>query len=346
MGLPLDELTAPAQVPPCDEGIPVLDVGPYLQGMPGALAPLAAALGDACRNVGFHFIVNHGVPQAKVDRLFEENARFHSQPLERKLELKVDANVVGYLPMAYGLSRSAGLTGLTKPNINESFFVRNELSPDDPDMLAGKPFRSLNKWPADLPGFREAVLDYFTALEALAHRLLPVYATALGMHGDFFDAAFARDRSTLRLAHYPPSPVLDDQFGSAPHTDGGFMTLLAQAHVPGLEVYSRGSGWIEAPVIEGAFLVNSGDLLAFWSNDRFLSTPHRVINRSGTERYSIPFFFNPDLDARIECIPSCVDDAHPARYEPTTYLDYYRRTKFRYATDGEPADSAKPGRAG
>lgn len=333
MGLPLEQLTAPAQAACADTAIPVLDVGPWLAGEPGAIEPLAAALRTACREVGFHFIVNHGVPQAKIDRLFAENARFHALPLERKLEIKVDTNVVGYLPMEYGMSRSAGLTGLSKPNANESFFVRNELPPDDPDLLAGKPFRVPNRWPRDLPGFREAVLDYFEALESLAHRLLPVYAAALGMPHDFFDTPFSRDRSTLRLAHYPPSPVSDDQFGSAPHTDGGFMTLLAQARIPGLEVYSRTAGWIEAPVIDGAFLVNSGDLLAWWTNDRFLSTPHRVINRSGTDRYSIPFFFNPDLDARIECVPSCVDAEHPARYAPTTYLEYYRRTKFKYATD-------------
>jgi len=329
MGLPLDQFTAPARVPAPDATIPVLDLGPWLADEPGALQPLAATLGAACRDIGFHFIVNHGVPQATVDRLFAEIARFHALPLERKLEIKVDANVVGYLPMEYGI------TGLSRPNLDESFFVRSELPPDDPDRLAGKPLRVANKWPRDLPGFREGALDYFEARESLAHRLLPVYATALGIPQHFFDAAFARGSQTLRLAHYSPSPVRDDQFGSAPHTDGGFMTLLAQAKVPGLEVCSPTVGWIEAPVIDGAFLVNSGDLLAWWTNDRFLSTPHRVINRSGTDRYSIPFFFNPDLDAQIECIPSCVDAQHPARYVPTTYLEYYQRTKFKYADDSK-----------
>jgi isopenicillin N synthase-like dioxygenase len=184
------------------------------------------------------------------------------------------------------------------------------------------------------------VLAYFEALEALAHRMLPIYATALDLPADWFDPAFARDRSTLRLAHYPPAPVLADQFGSAPHSDGGFMTLLAQAQVPGLEVWSRSGRWIEAPAIDGALLVNSGDLLAYWTNDRFLSTPHRVINRSGTDRYSIPFFFNPDLDARIECVPTCVDAAHPAKYPPTTYIDYYTRTKFLYAKDKHEGKTA------
>ena len=331
MSLPLHDLTTAARPVAGGERIPVLDVGPYFSGEPGALERLAAELDDACRTIGFHFIVGHGVPQQLVDRVFAENERFHALPLERKLEVRVDANTVGYLPMSVGMSRSAAMTGLAKPNANESFFLRNELAPDDPEVLAGKPFRVPNRWPRDLPGFRDNVLAFFEAMRALAHRLLPVYATALGVAAGHFDAAFASDRSTLRLAHYPPAPPDPDRFGSAPHTDGGFMTLLAQARVPGLEVWSRTDRWLEAPAMAGAFLVNSGDLLARWTNDRYLSTPHRVINRSGGERYSVPFFFNPNLDAMIETIPGCIDDAHPARYEPIRYEDYYRKTRFQYA---------------
>jgi len=333
MSLPLDQLTAPAIAPAPDEAIPVLDLAAYLAGEPGALDRLAQALREACERIGFHFVVNHGVPQTLIDRAFAENARFHALPLERKMALRIDQSTVGYLPMEGGLSRSAGQTGFTKPNLNESFFVRNELAPDDPDLLAGKPLRVPNRWPDGLPGFREGVVAYFDAMVALAHQLLPVYATALGCAPDYFEQAFRRDRSTLRMAHYPPSTVRDDQFGSAPHTDGGFVTMLAQARVPGLEVYSRTGKWIAAPAIDGALLVNSGDLLAYWTNDRFLSTPHRVINKSGTDRYSIPFFFNPNLEARVDCIPTCVDAEHPAKYPPITYIDYYQRTRFRYVDE-------------
>lgn len=343
MGLPLDQLTMPAQTPAPDEIIPVLDVGPYLAGRPGARERLAADLREACERIGFYFIAGHGIAQGVVDAVFEQNARFHALPLERKLEIKIDENVVGYLPMQGGLSRSARLTKITKPNLNESFFIRNELAPDDPDLLARRLLRVPNKWPRDLPGFREALLAYFNAMQRLAHAMLPVYATALDLPPDHFDAPFSKDRSTLRVAHYPPAEVTDDQFGSAPHTDGGFVTMLAQARVPGLEVYSRTGKWIAAPAIEGTFLVNSGDLLAIWTNDRFRSTPHRVINRSGTDRYSIPFFFNPNPEARIECLPTCTGPDNPPRHPPTTYHDYYVRTRFQYAApakeEGERAAS-------
>ena len=345
MGLPLDHLNAPAQAPSAQEEIPILDLGPYLSGKPGALEPLAAELHAACTNIGFHFVVNHGIPQRLIDRLFEASSRFHAQPVERKLELRIDSSVVGYLPMAGGHSRSASVTGFSKPNMNESFFVRNELPPDDPDLLEGKPYRVPNKWPRDLPGFREDVIAYFEAMEALALRMLPVYATALDLPTDWFEAAFARDCSILRLAHYPPSPVLADQFGSAPHSDGSFITLLAQARVPGLEVWTRTGKWIVAPAIDGALLVNSGDLLARWSNDRFLSTPHRVINRSGTDRYSIPFFLNPNIDALMECAPTCMSADNPAKHESMTYLEYYTRTKFAYSKDTQGTQESKAANA-
>lgn len=338
MPLPLRKLTAAAETAAPDERIPVLDVADYLSGAPGACEKLGTQLRYACEEIGFYFLAGHGVSSALVERAFTENARFHALPLERKLAVKINGDVVGYLPLEGGLSRSMAITGISRPNANESFFVRNEAPPDSPQRLAGERYHGANQWPADLPGFREAVLDYFSALSDLAHRMLPVYAVALGVRTDYFEAAFARDRSTLRLAHYPPAEVRTDQFGSAPHTDGGFMTLLAQATVPGLEVYTRSEKWIEAPVVEGAFLVNSGDLLARWTNDRFLSTPHRVINKSPTDRYSIPFFFNPALDTMISTIETCCGPDNPARYEPTSYLDYYRQTKFQYASK-DPDDT-------
>jgi len=335
MTLPLDQLTVPARMPEPDEALPVIDLGPYLAGVPGAIDTVAEQLSDACRTIGFHLIVNHGVPQPVIDRVFAESMRFHALPIERKMEIKVDVDTIGYMPMEGGISRNAAQTGLSKPNLNESFFMRNELPPDHPSMAPGKPPRAPNRWPRDLPGFREGVCDYFDALEALGHRLLPAYAAALAMPPDFFDQAFENDRSTLRLAHYPAQPAAAGQFGSAPHTDGSFLTFLAQARVPGLEVYSRKGTWLVAPAIEGALLVNSGDLLARWTNDRFLSTPHRVINSSGSDRFSIPFFFNPDLEARIECVPSCIDAEHPARYQPTTFYEVYTRTRFRYTDDAK-----------
>ena len=177
---------------------------------------------------------------------------------------------------------------------------------------------------ADLPGFREVVVSYCEHMEALCRRMLPVYARALELPADFFDAAFREPQYTLRMSHYPPSESgAPDQYGVAPHTDSSFLTMLAQSELPGLSIRLPDEQWLDAPVIDDAFLVNSGDMLHRWTNHRFLSTPHRVINRNpGRDRYAIPFFFDATIDYPMTCLPTCCSTSNPARYEPTTYEQY------------------------
>jgi isopenicillin N synthase-like dioxygenase len=183
-----------------------------------------------------------------------------------------------------------------------------------------------------------------TAMEALGRRLVPIYAVALGLPADYFDAMFAKPNMIQRLTHYPPRENYeDDEFSIAPHTDSGFMTLLAPSKVPGLSIRLPDGTWFDAPSIEGAFVVNGGDILRRWTNDRFLSTPHRAINRSGQHRYAIPFFFDPHPDTLIACVPSCCAPDHPPRYEPVTYDQY----ALWYATQNyvhlaRSADAAAP----
>jgi isopenicillin N synthase-like dioxygenase len=191
-------------------------------------------------------------------------------------------------------------------------------------VLAGAPYRALNRWPDGLPGFRENVLAYSNAMEALGRRLLPIFARALSMPETFFDAGFENPLINMQLNYYPYQPDFDgQQYGLAPHTDRGFITMLCQAQVPGLEIRTADGRWVTAPIMPGHFLVNTGDLLRHWTNDVFLSTPHRVVNLSGEERLSIPFFYKPDLATVVECIPSCQDADRPAKYPPTTVLDFY-----------------------
>jgi isopenicillin N synthase-like dioxygenase len=134
---------------------------------------------------------------------------------------------------------------------------------------------------------------------------------------------FARPNLILRMTHYPPQPQYEEnEFSIAPHTDSGFMTLLAPSAVPGLAIRLPDGTWLDAPSVQGAFVVNGGDLLRRWTNDRFLSTPHRVINSSGRDRYAIPFFFDAHPDTLIECLPTCRSDDRPPRYEPITYDAY------------------------
>ena len=147
---------------------------------------------------------------------------------------------------------------------------------------------------------------------------------ALDLPATALDRYFERPTTFLRLLHYPPQPpdASDEQFGSAPHTDYGIITLVAQDDSGGLQVRPRGGEWIDAPPISGTFVLNVADMLARWTNDHFVSTPHRVVNRSGGDRYSIPYFFDTDMDAVIECLPTCTGPGNPPRYPPERYGDY------------------------
>ncbi len=303
--------------------VPVIDLADYLAGKPGARAQAAAELRHAFENIGFYFIANHGVPQDLIDDAFEATQRFHALALEDKLAIKINEYNIGYLPMRGGTTRHSQLNENNKPNVNEAFFMARELAPDHPDVVAEKPFRTANKWPDNLPGFRETCLAYADALEGLALKLVPLYALALDLPANYFDAAFAKPMYKLRMSHYPPQTVVDDnEFGLAPHTDTSFMTLLAPNKVAGLSVRGPSGRWFDVAVNETAFLVNGGDMLRRWTNDRFLATPHRVINRTGEERYAIPFFFDCAAEYEMSCLPTCTGPGNPAKYDPITYVDY------------------------
>jgi len=322
--------------------IPVLDLAPFRAGVPGARERLGDALRRAFTEVGFYFIVNHGVPQALVDEAFAAARRFHDLPLEDKLRLGIDAHNIGYMPMRGATTRFNSLGEVYKPNANEAIFFKRELAADHPDVVAGKRFRGRNHWPENLPGFRETVLAYCDSLEATGRSLLPLYAEALGLAPDHFDAAFADPMYTLRMSHYPPADPLtaEEEWGLAPHTDTSFMTLLAQNRIPGLALRLPDGRWIDAPAPEGAFLVNGGGLLRLWTNDRFLATPHRVLNRSGAERYAIPFFMDAGRDVPVEAVATTVDADHPRRHPTTTYaafMETYQRSNFHHTRTQDAA---------
>jgi len=181
---------------------------------------------------------------------------------------------------------------------------------------------------------RAAMVTYFKTMEALGEQLLPFLARAAEMPADHFGQFFQNEAHiNLRFLHYPPQESDDpEQFGQGPHTDNSFITMLAREDVPGLAVCLPSGEWLAPPVIPGTFLVNLGNIMKRWSNDRFLSTPHGVLNDSGKDRYSIAFFYSPNIDAVIECLPSCVSAANPARYPHAVYrdlvLEFYNANYF------------------
>lgn len=323
--------------------LPILDLGPYLQDVPGAREHLAERLRYALEHIGFFFIINHGIPQRLIDRVFAEAARFHALPLEEKLPLALSPSNTGYLRLGQSRSRASALDGHKQPNLNAAFFMKRDRSPEHPDVVSGKPLRGLNQWPTNLPGYRETLREYFDAMEALGKRLVPLYAVALDLPPDYFAASFAEPQVTLRLSHYPVLEHGEHQYGLAPHTDSGFMTFLPQNDIPGLAIRPEGYDWMEPPVLPGSFLVNSGDILRRWTNDRFLSTSHRVLNSSGRDRYAIPYFFDPNTDTVIECLPTCQGPARPAQYPPVPYEEYLLWfTNSNYHTDAAQPVAPRP----
>jgi isopenicillin N synthase-like dioxygenase len=244
------------------------------------------------------------------------------------------------MPMNASMQAASTVHKATKPNQNESFFISHDRGADHPDVVAGVPLRGRNQWPEDQPEMRRDMMAYFDALRAMCSRILPGFAVALDMPPDTFAPFFANEEHiNLRFLHYPPQEdTSENTFGTAPHTDNSFMTALARTDVPGLAVRLPSGEWFAPPIIPGTFLVNLGNMMRRWSNDRFLSTPHGVINESGTDRYSIAYFHSPNPASTIACLPSCVSADNPARYPPAVYGDlvkeFYRKNYFHQKGHG------------
>ncbi len=316
--------------------IPIVDIAGLADPSSPGAREAALQLCRAYERVGFAYVVGHGVPSDVIERAFAASAEFHAAPLERKQSLAINRFHRGYIGMATSTIVTSTVARVTRPNLSESLMLMHEIAPDDPDF--GKAVNGPNQWPDWLPGFQPAVTSYIAALERVARRLLDGFTIGLDLPAGYLAPLFAKPVTFLRLLHYPPHPAAaaDNQFGSAPHTDYGCLTLLAQHGVEGLAVRDPAGDWVEAPPVADSFLLNLGDLMPRWSNGRFRSTPHRVLNRSGRERYSIAYFFDPAMDAVIECLPTCRRVDEPPRFPAMRYGDYlmerldknyaYRRT--------------------
>ena len=302
--------------------IPVLDVAGLYRA--GGVAQVAGALRAHLESVGFVYVAGHRVPRAAVEAVREMAKAFFAAPEAEKLRLKIDRNFRGYLPFAGSTIVTSSVASVSKPNQSESIFFLHEVAAEDPRARAGEPLQGPNQWPDEnkLAGFRAVVEHYVAEMTDLARRLVHAVALAVEAPQESLDRFFEQPTTFLRLLHYPTQPEEAGLFGSAPHTDYGFITLLAQDGVGGLEVRNKAGAWIAAPPIPDTFVMNVGDILARWSNDLFVSTPHRVINRSGRERYSQPFFFDPGMQEIIAALPTCVAPGAAPKYPPVPYGDY------------------------
>ena len=298
------------------DDIPVVDVGHYFAtGDRAELERLGEQLRFIGENIGFHCLVGHGIETREFESIFDAAARFLTLPDEVKSRITIDdpraaAGGIGWMPRG-----ERRLPARAKGNLNEAVLFKQ----DRTLRLADNPWLP----EAVVPGFRAAVEAYAGKIERVAMALLPIYAVALELDPGWFEPAFQSPFSRLRMTRYADTSNADvDQYGIAPHVDTTFFTLLAQS-APGLAIYGeRRHAWLKAPVIPGALVVNTGELLKQWSNDRFVSVKHFVPPHVGEEdRYSVPFFFNATADYPMECLPTCHGPDNPPKYPTVSYLD-------------------------
>jgi isopenicillin N synthase-like dioxygenase len=280
--------------------LPVIDVAPLVAGTPERDG-VAAQIGAACRAHGFFYVTGHGVDAALVQRLEVLSHRFFELPEETKMQWRMALGGRawrGYFPLGGELTSG-------RPDWIEGLYLGTELPASHPLVRAKTPVHGPNLFP-EVPGLREAILDYMAAVTQLGHRLMEGIALSLGLPATYFAERYTADPLILfRLFNYPSQPVpegLDVQWGVGEHTDYGLLTILHQDDVGGLSVHTPG-GWVDAPPIPGSFVCNIGDMLDRMTGGLYRSTPHRVKrNTSGRDRLSFPLFFDPNFEARVQRI--------------------------------------------
>ncbi|KAI0265683.1 Clavaminate synthase-like protein [Gloeopeniophorella convolvens] len=313
--------------------IPIINLKSVADPDPKVQQALARQIRDACVDVGFFYVSEHGIPEETIASALTSMETFFALPHETKMELDntKTPNFKGYNAV---LASNNDPTGAG--DMHEGFEFGWEALHDAPGALDPRraedgSMAGANVWP-DVPGFREALLEYYHAAVGLGKHLFPLFARALDLAPDFFDDKTRNSAALMRVLHYPPQtgPVDERVIGIGAHTDfevclGHCFTILwQQPGIQALQVRNARGDWIDAPPIPRTLVINLGDQFARWTNDVFKSTVHRAANRSGAERYSMPLFFGTDYDVRLEPIPSCVSEERPPHYEAVTAGDYVK----------------------
>ncbi|MDR6426752.1 isopenicillin N synthase-like dioxygenase [Variovorax paradoxus] len=304
--------------------VPLIDMAPFMRGDAAARRDTARQFGRAFEETGFAAIVNHGVSARLADDVYAQAKAFFALPLDHKSQLMPPEKVKGrgYLPMGIE-SVAATLDGETPPDLCEALVFASLQRERD-----GRGQRNL--WPSEPPGFEQNINAWFDAIHGLCGRLMRMSALALDLPEDWFDACFSEPALTLRFVNYPDQPVepRPGQLRYGAHHDYGGLTILRQDNAPGgLEVCDLQGRWHDVPVIADSFVINVGDLMQRWTNGRWRSTLHRVSNpprdlTGSTQRLSMVAFTGPEESTSVECLPSCCDAAHPARFEPVIAGEY------------------------
>ena len=305
--------------------VPVIDLADALSDDPAARARVAGDIDAACTSIGFFAITGHGVEQDVVDAVVDSARAFFALDRTEKDRVAPPGpyDFRGYLGLDT-TSLAATLGDETPPDLCESFNISGFDDPVVRDRATVEGYEAIfreNQWPARPPSLRPAFEAYYDALERLCREMLPLFARALGLPEGWFDDKIADHTSLLLANWYPPvdDAVRPGQLRRGGHTDYGAFTIISVEQIPGLQISVDGE-WRDVPLIPDAFVVNLGDLMARWTNDRWVSTLHRVVIPEGDDatrdRVSVPFFFQPSFGAVIETIPTTVTADAPLHYEP------------------------------
>lgn len=306
--------------------IPLIDISPLYSNNQKQWNSVAQQIDEACQQSGFFYVTGHNISAQQIEKVMALAKCFFSQTSEEKLKIDITAT---QHHRGYGAIATEQLDPERPGDFKETFDMARNLDLASPEVLAGTPLHGPNQYP-DIEGFAEVMEEHYQLMLELGKMILKGISVALGIEPNYFESRFTHPISVLRFLHYPPfeEKYSDEQLGAGAHTDYGCITLLYQDDSGGLQVRNRAGKWIDAPPIEGSFVINIGDMMARWSNDRYCSTPHRVINPEGKERYSSPFFVEPNFDTDIYCLQGCTTPENPPKY-PAISAGNYLLSRFQ-----------------
>ncbi len=314
--------------------VPVIDIAPFRLGSDTDKERVAKAVDAACESIGFLMVTGHGVDPHLVAKMRAVSREYFALPFWEKMRLKMpEDRYRGYVPPA-AESLAGSLDEIAPPDLKESFSTGPFAHVYDEYHFGtdGARFFAPNVWPERPAGFRKIWETYYAEMELLSADLMRIFARALGVPESFFDDKTDRQIANFSAIYYPPQDEAprERQLRAGAHSDYGSLTIVdTDSDVGGLECRARDGDWVAVPCVPGAFVVNLGDLMADWTNDRWVSTLHRVVNpereSAGADKLSLVFFHQPNYDAVIECIPTCQSAENPAKLDPITSGDHVTR---------------------
>ncbi len=307
--------------------VPVIDISDFLAGTPEGIQRVAAEVAHACEHTGFFQIVGHGVDLDFIQSVYDISRDFFDLPEAEKTKVSQPSpdqvrgwSAVGKEGLSYSLGEAA------PGDLKEKMDMGPPNVPDDPyfSMEVAGPHFAPNVWPQEPAEFRALWEEYFLTMSELSRQLMRIFAVGLDLPIDYFEDKIDRHISMFRVLNYPDQvdAPLPGQLRAGAHSDYGSLTIVRQEQRPGgLEVLNKAGEWVGVPAIPGGLVVNIGDLMAEWTNDRWVSTVHRVVNpprdkAHDSRRISLVLFHQPNYDAIIECLPTCVPASGEVKYAP------------------------------